>query len=105
MSQIAEKTLVIEAVKEGTGLVARERIINRFATVTQFVFWPFAYVFFNLFFSLRITGQKKFSDVRGPFIIVCNHISFYDSFLFRLVLGAWSRNLPLRFMAVDKFNW
>ena len=38
-----------------------------------------------------------------PLIIVSNHISFYDSFLFRLV-SSYS-HLPLRFMAVDAFQW
>lgn len=86
-------------------MARKERIINSFARVTQFLTWPFLFPLGHLFFSLRISGRRNFSAVESPFIIVSNHISFYDSFLFRLILGAWTPHLPLRFMAVHAFEW
>jgi 1-acyl-sn-glycerol-3-phosphate acyltransferase len=86
-------------------LARKERFIDNFARVTQFLTWPFLFVVFNLVFDLEIKGRRNFRSVRNPFIIVSNHISFYDSFLFRLALGLWTPHLPLRFMAVRKFDW
>ncbi len=83
---------------------SRERIINQFARITQFCTWPIAYILFHIMFRLTMTGREHFKAVHSPFIIVSNHISFYDSFLFRLILGFATPHLPLRFMAVKKFN-
>ena len=89
----------------GTKLARKERIINNFARITQFVTWPLLFVIFHTLFNIRIKGRRNFKYVRSPFIIISNHISFYDSFLFRLVLGVWTPHLPLRFMAVRRFSW
>ncbi|MDE2041405.1 MAG: 1-acyl-sn-glycerol-3-phosphate acyltransferase, partial [Patescibacteria group bacterium] len=83
----------------------RERFINEFARLTQFVTWPALWVVINTLFRLDIHNRQSFSRARQPFIIISNHISFYDCFLYRLVLGAFTPHLPLRFMAVRKFNW
>jgi len=58
---------------------------------------------FCLFFHVRIRGAENLAEMKKPFIIISNHISFYDSFFFRLV-SPYSQ-LPLRFMAVDIFAW
>jgi 1-acyl-sn-glycerol-3-phosphate acyltransferase len=75
-----------------------------FARLTQFLSWPIAYVYFNLLFKLRISGRENLINVSSPFIIISNHVAFYDSFVFRLVLGAFTKKLPLRFMAVNRFK-
>ncbi len=75
-----------------------------FARLTQFLSWPIAFIYFNLFFKLRISGRENLINVSSPFIIISNHVAFYDSFVFRLVLGAFTKKLPLRFMAVNRFK-
>ncbi len=83
----------------------QERLINQFASFTQFITWPFLFIVFNLTFKLRITGKENFNLVKSPFLIISDHIAFYDSFIFRLILGPITPHLPLRFMAVTKFQW
>ena len=83
----------------------KQKLLNRFARITQFLTWPVLFLFFHLFFDLRIRGRENFSKVRSPFIIVANHVAVYDSFLLRLALGVFTPHLPLRFMAVKKFDW
>jgi 1-acyl-sn-glycerol-3-phosphate acyltransferase len=85
--------------------VSREKVINGFAGLTQFLTWPLLFVIFHVCFSMKISGRENFRRARGPFIIVSNHIDSYHSFLFRLVLGYFTPHLPLRFMAVNRFDW
>lgn len=75
------------------------------STITQFISWPFVYFFATLFFKVRIIHPEKLRSLHSPFIIISNHISPYDSFMFRLVLGVFPRQLPLRFMAVKVFEY
>lgn len=82
----------------------KQRILRYFAKITQFLSWPIAFIFFNLFFNIKINGKENIRLTKSPFIIISNHISFYDSFVFRLVLGSFAKNLPLRFMAVNSFR-
>lgn len=82
----------------------RNTFVNRFAYFTQYLTWPILAPLFRIFFKVKIEGAKVFDNISGPFMIVSNHISFYDSFLFRLVLGLKTPHLPLRFMAVRKFE-
>jgi len=84
--------------------LSQERLVNEFARVTQFITWPILFVLFKAFFKIKIEGRENFGKIERPFIIVANHTSFYDSFLFRLILGFNTPHLPLRFMAVKKFN-
>lgn len=87
------------------GSLRSERIVNNFARVTQFLTWPFLFVIFHILFRIRISGREHFDAMETPFLIIANHVSFYDSFFFRLVLGWNTPHLPLRFMAVTHFNW
>ena len=75
-----------------------------FAGITQFLAWPIAFTYFHLFFKLKITGKENLNSVSSPFIIISNHVAFYDSFVFRIVFGACTKKLPLRFMAVNQFR-
>ncbi len=79
--------------------------LKYFARFTQFLAWPFAFIFFNIFFNLKINGRENLKKINSPFILISNHVSFYDSFVFRLVMGVFSNKLPLRFMAVNSFNF
>ena len=76
-----------------------------FLRISQFLTWPIAFVYFHIFYRLRVNGRGNFKNVTSPFIIIVNHFSFVDSFLFRLILGFATPHLPLRFMAVEKFSW
>lgn len=78
---------------------------NYLLKISQYLTWPIFFVYFNLFYKLDIRGQKNLSCLVSPFIIVANHVSFLDSFLFRIVLGISTTHLPLRFMAVRHFKW
>lgn len=95
----------IGIVSPAVDLTRRERLTNDFARVTQFLTWPFLFVIFHIFFRIKVRGRENFDGVVDPFIIIANHTSFYDSFLFRLALGFNTSHLPLRFMAVNKFRW
>lgn len=88
-----------------TSEIFKQKAITVFTRATQFLSWPFLFFLFHLFFRVRITGKEHFKKIRRPFIIAANHIAWYDSFLFRLALGFWTPHLPLRFMAVRKFDW
>lgn len=76
-----------------------------FLRISQFMTWPIAYVYFHLFYRLRVDGRENLGKIKRPFIIIVNHFSFADSFLFRLILGFATPHLPLRFMAVEHFSW
>ena len=89
---------------QNVSYVSSGRIINQFARITQFVTWPLLYIVFKLTLRLKVQGREHLKDLKSPFIIVSNHVSFYDSFLFRLILGFATPHLPLRFMAVNKFD-
>ncbi len=96
---------LIELNKEFIYVKKNKTFFIKFIQLTQFLSWPFIFVFFNSFLKIKVTGRENFKMVNKPFLIVANHISFYDSFLFRLALGFFTPHLPLRFMAVDKFDW
>lgn len=85
--------------------VNMEKWINRFAGAMQFLTWFVLYPLFNVVFSLKVYGRDNINRLDGPFIIISNHISFYDSFLFRVILGPFTRHLPLRFVGVRNFEW
>jgi|GEM_PF-816091 len=85
--------------------ISQQRIVNEFARLTQYATWPIIHLVYNFFYRLEIRGRENFSQLSGPFVIVANHVDFYHSFVFRLVLGPITPHLPLRFMAVTKFEW
>lgn len=95
---------VLELPYEGN-LISQERLVNEFARITQYATWPFIFLLFHFFYRLDIQGQENFRLMKRPFLIISNHVDYYHSFAFRLVLGAITPNLPLRFMAVTKFDW
>ena len=76
-----------------------------FLKISQFLTWPIAFIYFHLLYRIKINGRENLKKVARPFIIIVNHFSFADSFLLRLILGFFTPNLPLRFMAVNRFNW
>jgi 1-acyl-sn-glycerol-3-phosphate acyltransferase len=82
-----------------------ESVVDWYSGVTQFLSWPIIFILSKVFLDLNIHGRNNLKIVKKPYIIVSNHISFYDSFLFRIILGLWTTHLPLRFMAVEKFDW
>jgi len=83
----------------------KEKARSHLAKVAQFLTWPFLFIFFHTFFRLKMLGVKNLKTVSTPFIIIANHVGWYDSFLFRLTLGIFTPHLPLRFIGVKKFDW
>src|SRR4051812_47090874 len=75
-----------------------------FLRISQFLTWPILFVFFHLFYRLKIRGRENLHLVSSPLIFIANHVSISGSFLFRLVVGFSTTYLPLRFMAVRRFN-
>jgi len=84
---------------------SRFELSKIFAKINQFLSWPIVFLYFNIFFKLKIKNAENLQKISSPFIIISNHVSTYDSFIFRLVLGIRGKNLPLRFMAVNKFDY
>lgn len=72
--------------------------------ILQFLTWPLVFVVSHIFFKIDIRGKENLNKISSPVLFVSNHIAFYDSFLFRLVLGFNTPLLPLYFMAVNKFH-
>lgn len=109
-SQIVTETAVKTdaVVQVGPAAIAipqKQRLIGYFSMITQFVTWPIAWIFFHSIYKVQINGQENLKKIKSPFIIVANHVASYDSFMFRLVLGFFTPHLPLRFMAVEEFNY
>lgn len=90
--------------KNNTKSEAYYSFLKYFARTTQFLSWPVTSLYFNTFFKLKINGRENLNKFTSPFLIISNHVAFYDSFVFRQVLGVFTRQLPLRFMAVNNFN-
>ena len=86
-------------------LAWREKVINEFARVTQFLAWLILYPYFSLFFRIKVTGRENLKKLTSPFILIANHVCPSDPFFFRIILGFWTPFLPLRFMGVRQFNW
>lgn len=86
-------------------LTLPEKFTHQFARHAQSLVWFILYPLFRSFFKIEINGKEHLKDLPASLIIVSNHVSFYDSFLFSVVLGPYAPQLPLRFMAVNKFDW
>ncbi len=104
MANIADQYIESIDLDNSTLLVSKDKLVNYFAKFTQYLTWPFLFVIFYIFFKIKISNRDVFDRVDRPFIIIANHTSFYDSFLFRIILGINTPHLPLRFMAVNSFE-
>lgn len=83
----------------------KSKKISKSLRISQFLTWPILKIIFGLTIRLKITGRENLQKIESPVIIAANHINFYDSFLFRIILGLRTKHLPLRFMAVKHFSW
>jgi 1-acyl-sn-glycerol-3-phosphate acyltransferase len=83
----------------------RIKLENFLIECTQFLSWPLFYLIFNILFRVEIEGEENLQKIGNAFIITANHISFFDSFILRIIGGIFNPLLPLRFMAVKKFNF
>lgn len=80
-------------------------IIKVYSGTTQFFSWFFFWPLYNSFFNIDISGREHLKGLSGPLIMISNHTRFYDSFLYRLIVGPFNfKMLPMRFMAVLKFS-
>lgn len=104
MSNAADHVIDTIDVDSEVGSISSEKIINFFAKINQFLTWPIVYLLYNSIYKIDIRGRENLIKAQAPLIIIANHISYYDSFIFRLILGYNSNLLPLRFMAVKKFD-
>lgn len=78
--------------------------IKMYTWVTQFFSWIILWPLFRIFFKIKVNGRENLRGLRAPHIIISNHSYFFDSFLFRIAMGSKINMLPMRFMAVNKFN-
>lgn len=78
--------------------------IKFYSGTTQFFSWFIFWPLYNLFFKVNIQGRENLKNLKGPLIMISNHSRFYDSFVYRIIVGLFSRLVPMRFMAVLKFN-
>ncbi len=62
----------------------------------------FTHFILKIFYKIKINGIENIEELESPYLIVSNHVSVIDPFLFRLFLR--SKNLPIRFMAVKRFD-
>ena len=80
-------------------------LIKLYSGTTQFFSWFVFWPVYNLLFKIKIHGRENLRGLRGPLIMASNHTRFYDSFLYRLIVGPFNlKMLPMRFMAVLKFS-
>lgn len=79
-------------------------LIKFYSGVTQFLSWFIFWPIYNLLFKVKIYGRENLRGLTGPLIMISNHSHFYDSFLYRIIVGLFSRLVPMRFMAVLKFS-
>ncbi len=79
-------------------------LIKLYSGLTQFFSWFVFWPTYNLLFKVEYHGRENLRNLKGPLIMVSNHTRFYDSFLYRIIVGPFSRLLPMRFMAVIRFT-
>ena len=79
-------------------------LIKFYSGTTQFFSWFVFWPVYNLLFKVEYHGRENLKNLKGPLIMVSNHSRFYDSFLYRIIVGPFSRLLPMRFMAVIRFT-
>ncbi|OHA23948.1 MAG: hypothetical protein A3B11_01955 [Candidatus Taylorbacteria bacterium RIFCSPLOWO2_01_FULL_44_26] len=79
-------------------------VVREWVKVSQFLAWPIVFIVFNIFFKIDIRGRHNLEQLENPTLFISNHIAFYDSFLFRLIIGSYGHLLPLCFMAVRNFK-
>ena len=81
-----------------------EKFTHEFARHAQSLVWFIAYPFLRIFFNIEINGKEQLSNLPPSLIIVSNHFSMFDSFLLWLLFKPYSPQLPLRFIAINKFD-
>ncbi|MCF7865096.1 MAG: 1-acyl-sn-glycerol-3-phosphate acyltransferase [Candidatus Pacebacteria bacterium] len=79
-------------------------LIKFYSGTTQFFSWFIFWPLYNSLFKIEYHGRENLKKLKGPLIMVSNHNRFYDSFLYRIIVGLFSPLLPMRFMAVIKFT-
>jgi 1-acyl-sn-glycerol-3-phosphate acyltransferase len=79
-------------------------LIKFYSGTTQFFSWFIFWPTYNLLFKVKVNGRENLRGLTGPLIMISNHTRFYDSFLYRIIVGLFSRLIPMRFMAVVKFT-
>ena len=71
----------------------------------QIVSWPVFAALFGVFLNLKVEGKENLRGVNPPLLIVANHKTFYDCFVYRVALGVTGSGLlPLRFMGAKHFH-
>jgi 1-acyl-sn-glycerol-3-phosphate acyltransferase len=73
------------------------KVVQGFGTI-------FFRILYRTIFNIEIIGKENIAHQQGPVIIVSNHVVFYDSFMFHMFFSPTASLLPLRFMAVRKFD-
>ena len=80
-------------------------LIKFYSGVTQFFSWFIFWPLYNTLFKIEYHGRENLKGLKGPLIMISNHSRYYDSFLYRIIVGPFNfKMLPMRFMAVLKFT-
>ncbi len=75
------------------------------AKIFQIISWPFFYILFKTTLKLKVEGTENLKGVKPPLILIGNHKTFYDCFVYRVALGVTGSGLlPLRFMGAKHFH-
>lgn len=72
------------------------------SNIFQIICWPIFFIFYRMFFKLRINGRENLKNIKEPVIFISNHIGSYDSFVFDLFASPFSRIQPFRFMGTTQ---
>lgn len=76
-----------------------------FIIVTQRTLRVFLKPIFYIFFDISLYGKENLKDVKRPMIVVMNHKSSFDAFLFGVCVPVTSEIWPLRYLvARDGFK-
>lgn len=71
----------------------------------QIIFWPLFFIIAKSFFGFQAVnkGNIDLKNIKGPIIIVSNHIGRLDALLIGLVFPLFNKIYPIRFMVADGF--
>jgi len=71
----------------------------------QHASWPVFAAVFGLFLNLKVEGKENLKGLKPPLLVIANHKTFYDCFVYRVALGVGGSGLlPLRFMGAKRFH-
>lgn len=74
------------------------------AIITQHIAILILKPLFYSIFNIQIVGLENIKKSKQPLIIICNHISFYDGFIYHVLFNFFDKQIPIRHMAIYNFD-